>query len=112
MDVKLLFIQPGRPMQHGFIERYNGTYLRDILDSYIFNNLDKVRELILKWMEEYNNKRPHDLLERLLLKEYVISRQSDQWRRHGGKIYLQALRKLILSILERFERKYLFLKVY
>ena len=43
MDVKLLFIQPGRPMQYGYIERYNGTYLRDILDSYIFNNLDEMR---------------------------------------------------------------------
>lgn len=63
--VAIQFIQPGRPMQNGFIERFNGSYRKEILDAYVFFELDEVRNLTEKWIEEYNTNRPHESLNNL-----------------------------------------------
>lgn len=64
-QVQLDFIQPGRPMQNGFIERFNRTYLTEVLDMYLFDSLNEVRRIIKHWQEEYNKHRPHQALHKL-----------------------------------------------
>lgn len=67
----ILYIQPGRPMQNGFIERFNGSYRREILDAYVFFELHEVRKLTAEWMDEYNNRRPHEGLSNATPKEWL-----------------------------------------
>lgn len=55
----LEFIKPGRPMQNGLTERFNRSYREAVLDMFVFQSLDEVREQTEKWLKEYNDERPH-----------------------------------------------------
>ncbi len=61
-NVTLDFIQPGKPMQNGFVERFNKTLRTEILDMYLFRTLSEVRVLTEDWRTEYNEERPHSSL--------------------------------------------------
>lgn len=61
-QVELEFIRPRRPAQNGFIERFNRTYRQAILDMYIFESLDEMREPTSRWIGFYNHRCPHDSL--------------------------------------------------
>jgi len=60
--VTLAFIEPGKPAQNGYIERFNRTYGEEILDADLFSSLSEAREIAEAWMEEYNAIRPHESL--------------------------------------------------
>ena len=73
-DIILQFIQPGRPMQNAFVERFNRTFRQDILDAHLFEDISQVRILADEWREDYNKKRPHEALHGMTPEQFQLTK--------------------------------------
>lgn len=69
--IDLDFIEPGKPTQNSFIERFNRTYRDEILDLYLFESLSQIRSMTAEWIRKYNEERPHDALDDLTPIEFL-----------------------------------------
>ena len=57
------YIAPGKPMQNGFCESFNGRMRDELLNETLFFGLDHARMKIAEWKEDYNTQRPHSALD-------------------------------------------------
>lgn len=57
--IRLSFIQPGKPQQNAYIERYNRTVRYDWLSHYLFDSIEQVQDFATRWLWTYNNERPN-----------------------------------------------------
>lgn len=64
-EVQLTFIQPGKPMQNGHVESFNGKFRDECLSQHWFLDLDDARAIIEAWRQDYNLVRPHSALANL-----------------------------------------------
>ena len=56
------YIAPGRPMQNGYVESFNGRMRDELLNETLFLSLDHARAEIAAWIVDYNQERPHSAL--------------------------------------------------
>ena len=71
--VEHIFIDPGKPMQNGHIESFNGKLRIECLNQHWFRSLPEARELVDTWRTEYNQLRPHSSLGNLTPVEFAAS---------------------------------------
>lgn len=57
--VLLAYIQPGKPQQNAYIERYNRTVRGEWLSQYIFETIEEAQNQATEWLWTYNNERPN-----------------------------------------------------
>jgi len=67
------YIAPGKPMQNGLVESFNGSFRDECLNETLFSSLTDARHHITLWKEDYNVTRPHSSLGNLTPREYALN---------------------------------------
>jgi len=70
-EVKLDFIRPGRPMENGYIESFNGRLRDECLNVELFSDLPDARAKLAAWQQDYNENRPHSSIGNLTPVEFA-----------------------------------------
>ena len=67
------YIAPGKPMQNGFVESFNGRLRDECLNEHLFDGLADARRIITSWQADYNDERPHTSLDGMTPTEFAIA---------------------------------------
>lgn len=73
--VKWSYIQPGKPMQNGYIESFNGKLRDECLNENMFETLAEAKVLVERWRKDYNEERPHSSLGGLTPEAYAREKE-------------------------------------
>lgn len=71
--ITLLYIQPGKPAQNGYIERFNRSYREAVLDMYLFKTISQVQQLTDEWLRHDNEERPHESLNNFAPRQLLMA---------------------------------------
>ena len=58
-QITLIYIQPGKPTENAYIERFNRTVWHEWLDMHLFESVEHAQSLATEWLWTYNNERPN-----------------------------------------------------
>ena len=61
-QITLMYIQPGKPTQNAYIERFNRTVRHEWLDMHLFESIEHAQHLATDWLWKYNNERPNSAI--------------------------------------------------
>lgn len=97
--IQLVFITPGRPVENGLIESFNGRLRDECLNVSMFFSLADVRQQLQRWHRDYNQFRPHSSLEDRTPNEFA--RVWREGRFALANLIRQSLRRLKASLTAR-----------
>ncbi len=79
------YIAPGKPIQNGFVESFNGRLRDECLNEHLFAGLAEARRIIAEWRYDYNTTRPHTSLDGLTPIEFA---DHPNWGQDQKRFYL------------------------
>lgn len=74
------YIAPGKPMQNGFVESFNGRMRDELLNEALFFGLDHAKQAIAEWREDYNTGCPHSALGYQTPADFAAKLTATGWR--------------------------------
>ena len=95
--VRWHYIQPGRPMENGYVESFNGRLRDECLNENWFGDLAEARETIEAWRLDYNQCRPHSALGYRTPEEFAQSAAAGGCGKDGGRAALENAPRFPLS---------------
>ena len=91
--VRLDFIRPGRPMENGFIESFNGKLRDECLNVELFFDLLDARRKLEAWRRDYNEERPHSSIGNLTPVEFAARVGNQMGKAIAGFLNLTVVQK-------------------
>lgn len=77
-NVQHLLIEPGKPMQNGYVESFNGKFRDECLNEHWFTSLAQAQQVIADWRRDYNEVRPHSSCGRIPPAAFAASYRQQQ----------------------------------